>query len=119
MSAWSGTGDFEWREISLADKPILYKYIGTMQEEVHRFAITYHHKLRSKNIEHSVLDDIEGIGPKRRKALLEAFGSVEEIKRIATGADPVETLMRADGVDRRSAESVCRFFGGAGGRSSR
>ena len=103
---------FEWREISLADKPILYKYIGTMQEEVHRFAITYHHKLRSKNIEHSVLDDIEGIGPKRRKALLEAFGSVEEIKRIATGADPVETLMRADGVDRRSAESVCRFFGG-------
>lgn len=121
---------FEWREISLADKPILYKYIGTMQEEVHRFAITYHHKLRSKNIEHSVLDDIEGIGPKRRKALLEAFGSVEEIKRIATGAagasgedgagasredgagDPVSILMRADGVDRRSAESVCRFFGG-------
>ena len=121
---------FEWKEIPLADKPILYKYIGTMQEEVHRFAITYHHKLRSKNIEHSVLDDIEGIGPKRRKALLEAFGSVEEIKRIATGAagasgedgagasredgagDPVSILMRADGVDRRSAESVCRFFGG-------
>jgi len=128
---------FEWREISLADKPILYKYIGTMQEEVHRFAITYHHKLRSKNIEHSVLDDIEGIGPKRRKALLSAFGSVEEIRKIATGAgsrgaadtadgagtadgegtadgaaDPVEVLMQAEGMDRRSAESVCRFFRG-------
>ena len=102
--------DSDWREITLADKPLLYKYIGTMQEEVHRFAITYHHKLRSKNVEHSVLDDIEGIGPKRRKALLEAFGSVEEIRRIATGNDPVEALMRADGVDRRSAENVVKFF---------
>ncbi|MCR5035008.1 MAG: excinuclease ABC subunit UvrC [Clostridia bacterium] len=104
-------GDSEWREITLADKPLLYKYIGTMQEEVHRFAITYHHKLRSKNVEHSVLDDIEGIGPKRRKALLEAFGSVDEIRRVATGEDPVVALMGADGVDRRSAENVVKFFG--------
>ena len=111
---------FSWVEIPLTDKPLLYKYIGTMQEEVHRFAITYHHKLRSKNLEHSVLDDIKGIGPKRRKALLEAFGSVEEIKKIAAGgeigsgnenSDPVEILMRADGMDRRSAESVVKFFG--------
>ena len=108
---------FSWMEIPLTDKPLLYKYIGTMQEEVHRFAITYHHKLRSKNLEHSVLDDIDGIGPKRRKALLEAFGSVEEIKRIsmgtaadADGGDPVETLMRAEGVDRKSAENVVKFF---------
>ena len=101
----------DWREITLSDKPLLYKYIGTMQEEVHRFAITYHHKLRSKNVEHSVLDDIEGIGPKRRKALLEAFGSVEEIKRIATGEDPVEILMQADSLDRRSAENIVLFFG--------
>ena len=110
---------FSWVEITLADKPLLYKYIGNMQEEVHRFAITYHHKLRSKNLEHSVLDDIKGIGPKRRKALLEAFGSVEEIKKIAAGgeagsgnesSDPVEILMRADGMDRKSAESVVQFF---------
>ncbi|MGX8774839.1 MAG: UvrB/UvrC motif-containing protein, partial [Bacillota bacterium] len=117
----AGEDGFRWVEIPLADKPLLYKYIGTMQEEVHRFAITYHHKLRSKNLEHSVLDDIKGIGPKRRKALLEAFGSVEEIKKIAAGgeqdggdggADPVKTLMRADGMDRKSAESVVQFFGG-------
>ena len=110
---------FSWVEITLADKPLLYKYIGNMQEEVHRFAITYHHRLRSKNLEHSVLDDIKGIGPKRRKALLEAFGSVEEIKKIAAGgeagsgnesSDPVEILMRADGMDRKSAESVVQFF---------
>ena len=114
-----GDDGFSWVEITLADKPLLYKYIGTMQEEVHRFAITYHHKLRSKNLEHSVLDDIKGIGPKRRKALLEAFGSVEEIKKIAAGgeagsgnesSDPVEILMRADGMDRKSAESVVQFF---------
>ena len=114
-----GDDGFSWVEITLADKPLLYKYIGTMQEEVHRFAITYHHKLRSKNLEHSVLDDIKGIGPKRRKALLETFGSVEEIKKIAAGgesgsgnesSDPVEILMRADGMDRKSAESVVQFF---------
>ena len=114
-----GDDGFSWVEITLADKPLLYKYIGNMQEEVHRFAITYHHKLRSKNLEHSVLDDIKGIGPKRRKALLEAFGSVEEIKKIAAGgeagsgnesSDPVEILMRADGMDRKSAESVVQFF---------
>ena len=102
--------DSEWQEITLADKPLLYKYIGTMQEEVHRFAITYHHKVRSKNVEHSVLDDIEGIGPKRRKALLEAFGSVDEIRKIAGAEDPVDNLMRAEGVDRRSAENIVKFF---------
>ena len=107
--------DFEWKEISLTDKPLLYKYIGTMQEEVHRFAITYHQKVRNKSVEHSVLDDIKGIGPKRRKALLTAFGSVEEIKRIVAGErgegeDPVSILMQAEGMDRKSAESVCSFF---------
>ena len=110
----------EWIEITLADKPLLYKYIGTMQEEVHRFAITYHRKLRSKKLEHSVLDEIEGIGPKRRKALLAAFGSVKEIKKIATGSKtgsdagiadgPVERLARVDGMDRRAAEKVIAFF---------
>ena len=110
-------------EITLEDKPLLYKYIGTMQEEVHRFAITYHRKLRSKNMEHSVLDEIEGIGPKRRKALLTAFGSVEEIRKIASGSagdiadkdggeavDPIERLAQVEGMDRRAAENVCRFF---------
>jgi len=113
-----GAGE-QWQEITLADKPLLYKYIGTMQEEVHRFAITYHRKLRSKNLERSVLDEIKGIGPKRRKALLAAFGSVEEIKRIAAGersddpdTDPVSILMKVDGMNRKSAESVYSFFNG-------
>jgi excinuclease ABC subunit C len=109
-SAGAADDDFEWAEITLEDKPLLYKYIGTMQEEVHRFAITYHRKLRSKNLEHSVLDEIEGIGPKRRKALLAAFGSVEEIKKITAADDSVERLARVDGMDRRAAEKVIAFF---------
>ena len=77
---------------------------------MHRFAITYHRKLRSKKLEHSVLDEIEGIGPKRRKALLAAFGSVEEIKKITAADDSVERLARVDGMDRRAAEKVIAFF---------
>ncbi len=115
-------GKFEWREILLSDKPLLYKYIGTIQEEVHRFAIDYHHKLRSKNIEKSVLDEIEGIGPKRRKALLEAFGSVDAIKQIVASrsenseeeiekkASPVDVLAEIPGMSRTAAEKVCDFF---------
>lgn len=100
-----------WQEMSLDDKPLLRKYIGAMQEEVHRFAIDYHHKLRSKNVEKSVLDEVEGIGPKRRRALLEAFASVEEIRRIVCDEpDAAEKLAGVPGMDRRSAGSVVRFF---------
>lgn len=102
-----------WQEIELADLPLLYKYLGSMQEEVHRFAIEYHRKLRSKNVEKSVLDEIEGIGPKRRRALLEAFGSVEEIRRIASGdrTEAVEKLAKAEGMSLSAAENVVEFFG--------
>ena len=100
-----------WQEISMEDKPLLRKYIGAMQEEVHRFAIDYHHKLRSKNVEKSVLDEVEGVGPKRRRALLEAFASVEEIRRIACDEpDAAEIFAGVPGMDRRSAGSVVRFF---------
>ncbi|MDO4176311.1 MAG: excinuclease ABC subunit UvrC [Bacillota bacterium] len=102
----------EWREIELADMPLLYKYLGNMQEEVHRFAIEYHRKLRSKSVEKSVLDEIEGIGPKRRRALLEKFGSVEEIRRIAEGEMPeaAEELAKADGMNMAAAENIVEFF---------
>ncbi|MCF0144052.1 MAG: excinuclease ABC subunit UvrC, partial [Firmicutes bacterium] len=111
----------EWQEMPLRGMPLLTKYIGTMQEEVHRFAITYHHKVRSKNVEKSVLDEIPGIGPKRRRALLEAFGSVEEIKRVALGKkdgagnterDGTAELAEVPGMDRKSAENIISFFMG-------
>ena len=103
----------EYVEIPLTEKPLLYKYIGQVQEEVHRFAITYHHSLRSKTATKSVLDEIPGIGPKRRRALLEAFESVENIRKIAGGErekDPVEVFAEVPGMDRRAAENLCRFF---------
>ena len=106
-------GEEEFVEIPLSEKPLLYKYIGQVQEEVHRFAITYHHSLRSKTATKSVLDEIPGIGPKRRRALLEAFESVENIRKIASGEgdkDPVEAFAEVSGMDRRAAESLCEFF---------
>ena len=56
--------------------------ITRIQDEVHRFAIEYHRLLRSKGQIHSVLDDIEGIGPARKKSLIREFKSMEAIRRL-------------------------------------
>ncbi len=98
-------GSDEYQEIPLAGKTLLFKYIGRMQEEVHRFAIEYHRKVRGKNAEVSVLDEIQGIGPARRAALLKHFKSVEEIK-MAT----VEEIQEVDGMNAAAAQSVWEFF---------
>lgn len=79
--------------------------ITALQDETHRFAITYHRELRSKGQIHSVLDDIPGIGPKRRKALLLYFEDIEKIKQ----AD-ISTLSEVDGMNKASAEAVYEFF---------
>lgn len=101
-----------WEEISITQKPLLMKYIGAMQEEVHRFAIDYHHRLRNRNAAKSVLDEIEGVGPKRRRILLETFGSVEEIKRIACeDENAAAKFASAEGIDSKTAENICAFFG--------
>ncbi|MDD4376574.1 MAG: excinuclease ABC subunit UvrC [Eubacteriales bacterium] len=68
-------------EVLLKDKPILFKYAGTVQEEVHRFAIEYHRTLRNKNTINSILENIEGVGPTRRNALLNHFKTIEAIKK--------------------------------------
>ena len=73
----NGHGD----EVLLKDEPLLFKYCGTIQEEVHRFAIDYHRNLHNRNSIGSVLDNIEGIGPAKRNALLSSFDSVEDIKK--------------------------------------
>ncbi|MBQ6496854.1 MAG: excinuclease ABC subunit UvrC [Firmicutes bacterium] len=104
----------DWHEIPLAGKPLLYKYIGRMQEEVHRFAIEYHRKLRGKNVSRSLLDEIEGIGPVRKRGLLEAFGSIEKIRELATSdaEEDRKMLAAAPGMDQRAAENVRAFFKG-------
>ena len=82
-----------------------FKLITRIQDEAHRFAIEYHRSLRGKDQVHSVLDDIKGIGPARRKALMRAFKSIEAI-RDAGG----EELEKAPTMNRASAEAVYAFF---------
>ncbi|MGN0426244.1 MAG: excinuclease ABC subunit UvrC [Agathobacter sp.] len=82
-----------------------FKLITRIQDEAHRFAIEYHRSLRSKSQVHSVLDDIEGIGPTRRKALMRRYQSLENIKNAT-----VEDLSLTDSMNQAAAEAVYRFF---------
>ncbi|MBQ1856364.1 MAG: excinuclease ABC subunit C, partial [Anaerovibrio sp.] len=79
--------------------------IQRIRDEAHRFAITYHRKLRNKRNLVSILDNVEGIGPKRRKILLEHFGTIEKIKKAS-----VEEMAALDGMNTPSAEAVYNFF---------
>lgn len=82
-----------------------FRLITRIQDEAHRFAIEYHRSLRGKGQVKSILDDIPGIGPTRRKALMRQFKSLEAVKEAA-----VEELMEAPGMNRKSAQSVYDFF---------
>lgn len=82
-----------------------FKLITRVQDEAHRFAIEYHRSLRSKAQVKSVLDEIPGVGPARRKALMRSFKSIEEIK----SAD-VETLQSVPEINRAAAEAIYLFF---------
>ena len=86
-----------------------FKLITRIQDEAHRFAIEYHRSLRSKTQVRSVLDDIEGIGPARRKALMRRFKTLEAVRDAS-----VEELSETEGMNRRAAESVYEFFHGTG-----
>ncbi|MCK8828193.1 excinuclease ABC subunit UvrC [Natroniella acetigena] len=72
-----------------------------VRDEAHRFAVSYHRKLRGRRLTHSMLDDIPGIGPKRRKALLQHFGSLEKIKTAS-----VEELVNVKGISNNLATGI-------------
>ena len=82
-----------------------FKLITRIQDEAHRFAIEYHRSLRSKTQVKSVLDDIPGVGPARRKALMKAFKSIDEIKEATA-----EELAEKAGLPQSTAEEIYRFF---------
>ncbi len=82
-----------------------FKLITRIQDEAHRFAIEYHRSLRSKTQVKSVLDDIPGVGPARRKALMRHFKSLEEIKNAT-----VEQLLEIPEITERVAEDIIDFF---------
>ena len=82
-----------------------FKLITRIQDEAHRFAIEYHRSLRSKTQVRSVLDDIPGVGPARRKALMRHFKSLEEIRQAT-----VEDLMEIPEMNERTAQEIVAFF---------
>ena len=82
-----------------------FKLITRIQDEAHRFAIEYHRSLRSKSQVHSVLDDIDGIGPARRKALMRRYQSIEKIKDAS-----VEDLAMTESMNEAAAAAVYKFF---------
>lgn len=92
-------------ETDLKSEPLLFSYAGNIQEEVHRFAITFHRGTRGKKMTHSVLEEIPKIGPKRRKALMEKFRSIDAIRKAS-----YEELMETEGMNSKAAESVLEFF---------
>ncbi len=82
-----------------------FKLITRIQDEAHRFAIEYHRSLRSKEQVHSVLDDIPGIGPARRKALMKKYQSLDAIKNAS-----IEDLAETEAMNEQAAQEVYRFF---------
>lgn len=86
------------------------RLLQRIRDEAHRFALSYHHKLRSKTATKSVLDSIPGIGNERRKALIKKFGSLAGVK-----AASLEELVAAPGMNRKTAEAVYEALHGEGG----
>lgn len=83
----------------------VFSMITRLQDEAHRFAITYHKQLRGKEQVHSILDEISGIGAVRRKALMQHFKEIEKIKQAT-----LEELKKVEGMTEPAAASVYRFF---------
>ena len=91
------------QEIAIDSQPAVFALIGTVQEEVHRFAISYHRQLRSKRLRYSELDQIPGVGPKRKQELLKKFKSLSAMGKA--GREELEQVLPRD-----AAEAVYRHF---------
>jgi excinuclease ABC subunit C len=96
---------FQNIEIPIEKNSEGFRLITRIQDEAHRFAIEYHRSLRGKGQVHSILDDIEGIGPVRRKALMKHFASIEDIKNAE-----IDTLRNVAGMNELAATKVYEFF---------
>lgn len=96
---------YEGTEVNLRGKQEVKNLITRIQDEVHRFAITYHRSLRNKRVLHSVLDDIPNIGERRRKELLKKFKSIDNIKNAS-----YDELIETESIDKKAAMSVVEYF---------
>ena len=93
------------REVAISTGGECFKLLTRIQDEVHRFAITYHRSLRGKEQIHSLLDDIKGVGPKRKKALLRKFHDILGISRAS-----YEEIRSIPEMDEQSTKALLRFF---------
>ena len=96
---------FNNEEIPIERNSEGFKLITRIQDEAHRFAIEFHRKLRSQGQVRSILDDINGIGPTRRKALMRHFASVDAIRNAS-----IEEIQNVPSMDKKSAIQVYKFF---------
>jgi len=96
---------FQGKELLLPRHSEGFKLVTRIQDEVHRFALEYHRKLRADSQVRSVLDDISGIGATRRKELLKHFKSIEAIRQAS-----LEELAQAPSMNKKAAEAVYAFF---------
>lgn len=98
---------YENKEFGLKDYKETRNLLTRIQDEVHRFAITYHRSLRDKRTLHSILDDIPGVGERRRKNLMVKFGSIEAIREAT-----VKELNQTPAIDQKTAVSIHTYFHG-------
>lgn len=92
-------------EISIDKNSEAFRLVTRIQDEAHRFAIEFHRKLRSQGQVHSILDDIPGIGPARRKSLMKYFATLDDIKKAE-----IEELKKIPSMDEKAARNVYNFF---------
>ncbi len=96
----------ESQTVELSKHSLIYRFISGVQEEVHRFAISYHRSLRDKNMQKSELDEISGIGKTRKMALISEFKTIERLKNAT-----LEELTAVEGMNKKSAQAVFEHFG--------
>lgn len=101
---WVYSPKFRSPLVMAVDSPGLY-LLKKVRDEAHRFAITYHRKLKSEALENSALDEISGIGEKRKRILLKHFDSVQDIRRAS-----MDELCSVSGLDRNVAARIFSFF---------
>ena len=92
-------------EIMFPPNSEAFLLVTRIQDEAHRFAIEYHRSLRAKGQVHSVLDDIKGVGPKRRKELMKYFKDISQIKTAE-----IEELLNVPGMNQSTAQAIYEFF---------
>ncbi|QZY55999.1 excinuclease ABC subunit UvrC [Crassaminicella profunda] len=96
---------YKGKELYIQNNKNVFQLIGRIQEETHRFAITYHKSLRGKTLVQSVLEEIPGVGEKRRIELLKHFGSIDKIKKAS-----IEELSQVKGMNKKAAEGIKDYF---------